>query len=45
LIETTAGDDYRLMEVNAIPGWKSAQSVVPINLAEQIISVLKTNVT
>ncbi len=45
LIETTDGDDYRLMEVNAIPGWKSAQSVVPINLAEQIISVLKTNAT
>lgn len=43
LLETADGNDYRLVEVNAIPGWKSAQGVAPVNLAEQIVSVLKEN--
>lgn len=43
LLETANGNDYRLVEVNAIPGWKAAQSVAPINFAEQIVSVLKAN--
>lgn len=43
LLETANGNDYRLVEVNAIPGWKAAQGVAPINLAEQIVSVLKEN--
>lgn len=42
LIELDRGGEYRLIEVNAIPGWKSAQSAVTNNLAEQIISVLKS---
>ncbi len=41
LLETANGNDFRLVEVNAIPGWKGAQKVVSINLAEQIVSVLK----
>ncbi|MCM2373532.1 ATP-grasp domain-containing protein [Aporhodopirellula aestuarii] len=42
LIELANGNEYRLVEVNAIPGWKSAQTVMDVNLAEQIISVLKS---
>ncbi len=41
LLETSNGNEYRLVEINAIPGWKGAQGVVPVNLAEQINSVLK----
>ncbi|TWT67283.1 Alpha-aminoadipate--LysW ligase LysX [Allorhodopirellula solitaria] len=44
LLETTAGNDYRLVEVNAIPGWKSAQRTISVCLAEQIVSVLKDNI-
>lgn len=44
LLETTDGNHYRLVEVNAIPGWRGAQGVMGVNLAEQIISVLKDNV-
>lgn len=40
LIETNHGNDYLLMEVNAIPGWKSAQTVVPTKIADEIISLL-----
>ncbi len=43
LLETTDDNDYRLVEVNAIPGWKGAQGVIRVNLAEQIVSVLKDN--
>jgi glutathione synthase/RimK-type ligase-like ATP-grasp enzyme len=40
LIETNDASGYSLVEVNAIPGWKSAQSVLPVNVADQILSLL-----
>lgn len=42
LIQTDDDDGDRLMEVNAIPGWKSTQTAVRDNIAEQLISVLKS---
>lgn len=38
LLETDNANGYALIEVNAIPGWKSAQSTLSVNVAEQIIS-------
>lgn len=40
LIETNDGQDHFLVEVNAIPGWKSAQSALPRNLADDVLSLL-----
>ena len=40
LLETDNANDYALIEVNAIPGWKSAQSTLSVNVAEQIISLI-----
>ncbi|WP_404310186.1 ATP-grasp domain-containing protein [Neorhodopirellula lusitana] len=40
LIESENGNGFYLIEVNAIPGWKSAQSVMPISIADQIVSFL-----
>ncbi|EMI53588.1 alpha-L-glutamate ligase, RimK family [Rhodopirellula sallentina SM41] len=42
LVELNHNAGYCLMEVNAIPGWKSAQSALPVCVAEQIVSVLKS---
>lgn len=39
-IEDESGKDV-LLEVNAIPGWKSAQAVIDVNLADRMISVLE----
>ena len=44
LIETNHSGDVRLMEVNAIPGWKSAQTAIKESIAEQIISVFQNAV-
>jgi ribosomal protein S6--L-glutamate ligase len=40
LIDDPDGNDgYRVVEVNAIPGWKAAQSVCDHSIAEQVIDV------
>lgn len=39
LIEDESGD-LQLIEVNGIPGWKGAQSVVKTNIADEILNVL-----
>jgi len=40
LIDSEDGEP-KVLEVNAIPGWKGTQSVSPFNIAEQIIQVLQ----
>lgn len=40
LIDDPASDDgFRVVEVNAIPGWKAAQSVCERSIADQIVDV------
>jgi ribosomal protein S6--L-glutamate ligase len=41
LIDTEDGEQ-QVLEVNAIPGWKAAQSVVSGNIAQQIVQLLVT---
>lgn len=41
LIETHRNDEMLLVEVNAIPGWRGAQSVIGENLADEIIACLR----
>ena len=36
----TENQNQQVLEVNAIPGWKGAQAVVPENIAEQIMQLL-----
>ncbi len=40
LIDSDDGGQ-KVLEVNAIPGWKAAQAVISINIAQQIIQLLK----
>ncbi len=39
LIDTDDGH-YRVLEVNAIPGWKGAQQVAPFNIAKAILRLM-----
>lgn len=43
LIDSQDGEP-KVLEVNAIPGWKGAQSVSPFNIAERIIRLLRSEV-
>lgn len=40
LIESNDSQEFFLVEINAIPGWKSAQSALSIDIAEEILSLL-----
>ncbi|TWT86029.1 ATP-grasp domain-containing protein [Neorhodopirellula pilleata] len=40
LIESNDDPAFFLVEVNAIPGWKSAQSALTIDIADEIVSLL-----
>lgn len=39
MIDAEDGKD-RVIEVNAVPGWRGAQRVLPVNIAEQVIEQL-----
>ncbi len=41
LIDSEDGEP-KVLEVNAIPGWKGAQSVSPFNIAQRIIQLLQS---